>query len=401
MAERLDLGVPAVRIAGVHRAAVSDAEEVDLVVPSSRGDAYIARVISGAEATIAVTGAGGFLGRRVVERLAPRAGHVRAGVRTAPPAPRRPSFAAPPRASLVACDVRDPASMEAAFRGAEAVVHCAGGDEDSTVTGTRNVLAVARKQGVGRVIHLSSAVVYGPATGAVDEATPPHSEGWRYADWKIASEQDCRTAIADGQDVVVLRPSIVYGPGARTWGVELGDRLRSGVWGCLGPLGEGTCNLVFVDDVVEAIWLSITRAAPGGGWYNINGSRLTTWNEFFRLYNRALGYAPLREWRPEAVLAGAALGSGVRGAARIAGRLFGSRPGAVTARVSRELESAARLFPRWRDVRELYSRSATYVDTKARRELGYGPVVDIAQGVADMARAYRASLIEDSPGAGT
>jgi nucleoside-diphosphate-sugar epimerase len=340
--------------------------------------------------TIVVTGAQGFVGRRVVELLAPRAGALRAGMFEGGPAVTLPSSATP-----VPLDVMSTEQIAAAVRGADAVVHCAMGDARTTMEGTKNLLAVARRENVRRVVHLSSAVVYGKVTGIVDERRPLQSDGWSYTDWKIVSERDCEAARAGGLAVAVLRPSIIYGPRALTWAVELGDRLTSGGWGSLGRFGDGICNLIFIDDLVEAIWLCCTHDAAAGGVYNVNGTHLVTWNEFFSAYARALGLPPLRAHRPETVVARALAGDALRASGRAAALLTKKRgqPGGASGAGSGAptgLLARARLLPRWRDVNGLYARKVTYEDGAIRRALGYRPTVQPEQGLAEMARWYQA-----------
>jgi nucleoside-diphosphate-sugar epimerase len=337
--------------------------------------------------TIVVTGAQGFVGRRVVELLAPRAGALRAGLFEG-----GPPVELPPRATPVPLDVMSTDQLASAVRGADAVVHCAMGDARTTMEGTKNLLAVARRENVRRVVHLSSAVVYGKVTGIVDERRPLQSDGWSYTDWKIASERDCEAARAGGLSVAVLRPSIIYGPRAVTWALELGDRLTSGGWGSLGRFGDGICNLIFIDDLVEAIWLCCTQDAAAGGVYNVNGPHLVTWNDFFAAYARALGLPPLRAHRPEAVVARALAGDALRASGRVAALLArkrGRSGGGAAAGAPTGLLGRARLLPRWRDVNGLYARKVTYEDGAIRRALGYRPAVQPEQGLAEMARWYR------------
>jgi nucleoside-diphosphate-sugar epimerase len=346
--------------------------------------------------SIVVTGARGFIGQRVVEMLAPRAKDVRAGSRAlrsaASGASALSAVSDRPGVTPVALDVMDPDQVAAGVRSADVVVHCAMGDRETTVVGTRNVLAAARREGVPRVVHLSSAVVYGPVSGVVDEQRPLRG-GWSYADWKIAGEKDCEEARAAGLDVVVLRPSIVYGPRAATWALELGDRLAGGHWGSLGRFGEGICNLIFVDDLVEAIWLCASRDDAACGVYNVNGAHLVTWNDFFAGYNRALGLPPLRVRRPEAVIAGALAGDALRAAGKIA-RLVETRRGPASADLDARptgIAGWARSLPRWRDVTGLYARKVTYEDGSIRRALGYRPLVEPEQGLAETAHWYESA----------
>ena len=114
---------------------------------------------------ILVTGASGFIGGRVVEKLVrDRGARVRALVRDVAGAARIARFPV----ELVRGDVTDPPSVRAAASGCQAIIHCAYGNRGSAterhavnVAGTRNVLDAAVAAQVDRVVHLSTLVVYG------------------------------------------------------------------------------------------------------------------------------------------------------------------------------------------------------------------------------------------------
>ena len=168
--------------------------------------------------------------------------------------------------------------------------------------------------------------------------------------------------------------------------MELGDRLVSGGWGSFGRFGDGICNLIFIDDLVEAIWRCCTHDAAVGGVYNVNGAHLLSWNDFFAAYNRALGLPPLRARRPSGDRARA----GGRRAPRLRARGgAGEAPGAgergthAASHGPKGLAAGARLLPRWRDVTGLYARKVTYEDGAIRRALGYRPGVQPERGLAE------------------
>lgn len=118
---------------------------------------------------VLVTGAGGFIGGRVVEAL-----FQTPGLEPVPSLRRWSTAARIGRLPLdpVQCDLLAPDQVRAAVDGVEAVVHCAVGDRAATVQGTRNLLEAALEAGVRRVVHLSTIDVYGRAEGTVTEASP-------------------------------------------------------------------------------------------------------------------------------------------------------------------------------------------------------------------------------------
>ncbi|MFF8482441.1 NAD-dependent epimerase/dehydratase family protein [Streptomyces antibioticus] len=183
--------------------------------------------------TVVVTGATGFIGSHALRALAELQGtdgdrptpRLRALVRAVPDVPP------PGTVEWVRGDLTDPTSVRGLCEDAAAVVHLAsyiGADEERceavNVRGTRALMAEAERAGAARVVHLSTAAVYGagPHRGiAVDEIAPePVSAVSRT---RLAGEAYARRAGA-----VVLRPGMVLGAGDR-WVVpglrELVDRV--------------------------------------------------------------------------------------------------------------------------------------------------------------------------------
>jgi nucleoside-diphosphate-sugar epimerase len=223
--------------------------------------------------------------------------------------------------------VRDAASLGASLSGVDAVVHCAVGDRDTTVEGTRTLLLVARQMGVRRVVHLSSVSVYGDAAGVVDEAAALVSaEGQGYAHWKSAAEAICREAAAAGLEIVMLRPAIVYGPGSRLWITLPAERVASGVWGGLGEAGRGICNPVHVRDLAEACRAALHAPVQAGGEaFNISSQETLSWASWYDRLAAGLGCPALRDVPPAVWRRRALAGLPFKALARVApasGRLF-------------------------------------------------------------------------------
>ncbi|HEX4381623.1 MAG TPA: NAD-dependent epimerase/dehydratase family protein [Myxococcales bacterium] len=165
-----------------------------------------------------MTGAGGFLGHAVVEALGPSAVRAIAG-----PGDAR----LPAAASVARVEIRDRAALQEALAGAETVVHLAGPASVAAsfldpllylqvhAEGTAALLEACRGAGVTRVVHVSSAEVYGrPRRNPVDEDHPLSARS-PYAAAKIAAEKLIEAAThAHGLRAVVLRPFSIYGPGA-------------------------------------------------------------------------------------------------------------------------------------------------------------------------------------------
>lgn len=332
--------------------------------------------------TILVTGAGGFIGGRIVEVLYGRGADVRAAVRRWSTAARIGRLAI----DIVPCDLLDPAQVDAAMAGVSAVVHCAVGDRAATVDGTRNVMEAALRHGVRRVVHLSTIDVYGGATGVVSEDAPLVETGTAYGDTKIAAERVCADYTARGLSTVLLRPTIVYGPFSESWTIEFARRLTGGRWLLPESDCNGRCNLVYVDDVVQAVLKALAADNVDGMAFNVNGPDDVTWNAYFRALNESLGLPPLRAATRGASHLGAAALMPVRKAAKLALKHFGApimwlyQRNAVVKRLMRGAEHMIRQTPTTNEFR-MYSRTTHYPTDRARDLLGYEPRVDMRRGV--------------------
>jgi len=146
--------------------------------------------------------------------------------------------------------------VDAACNGVTVVVQCARATGPGSEAQLRNLLEAAYRRGVTRVVHLSTAEVYGAVAGDVHEEHPVGPGQSDYARSKIAAEQVCAEYIARGLPLVVLRPTIVYGPFSEAYTVRVVERLLSGRWSLPEESCRGTCNLLYVDDLVAAIVLA-------------------------------------------------------------------------------------------------------------------------------------------------
>jgi nucleoside-diphosphate-sugar epimerase len=333
---------------------------------------------------VLVTGAGGFIGGRVVEVLHRVPGiSVRASVRQWGSAVRIGRLPV----EIVLCDVTQPAQVRKAVEGTRAVIHCAYGDPHASVDGTRNVLEAALEAGTGRVVHLSTMEVYGDVEGEVREDAPLRKTGWPYRDSKIAAELLCRTYMDRGLPVSILRPTIVYGPFSQDWTVRLAERLVSGGTFPSRDDCQGGCNLLYVDDLVAAIMLALEREEAVGEAFNVNGEERLTWWRYLNALSRAMDLPPLDRGHRLARRARSAALAPVRTAARMMlGRfrhpimaLYQTSP--VAQRLMRKVEGVIRRTPAPQEYR-LFGRNVFLPVDKARERLGYRSRFPVSRGVS-------------------
>jgi len=252
---------------------------------------------------IVVTGAGGFLGGALVERLLAH-GVREVGVVTRPggkrtrldeAASRYPNS----RLRFIEANVIAPADARKAVEGADVVYHLAaamkGAPADmylNGVVGTKTLLeAIAAGKRKTRVVLVSSFGVYGVADqgrGAlVNEDTPLESHPERrdvYSQVKLRQEQLARELAPKlGLDLVVLRPGVIYGPGGSAFSSRVGLNLF-GVFLSLG--GSNLLPLSYVDNCAEAIVVAGQAPGAAGQAYNVNDDDLPTCRDYLREYKK-------------------------------------------------------------------------------------------------------------------
>jgi len=248
-----------------------------------------------------VTGASGFIGGRLAERLAVEEGvHVRAMVRTPKKADRLRKLPL----EIVQADLLDLPSLRKAIDGCDLVFHCAAlvretGDRNefyrTNVQGTENILKVSSDRGIKRFTHFSSVAVYGmnPPEGG-DETTTYQPCGNLYCDTKIASEKAVWTAHQETRlPVVVIRPVNVYGPYSNAWTIRPIKLIKSGQMILING-GAGINNYVYIDNLLDAALSATKRDQSVGQVYLISDGDPVKWKEFFGYYAQMAGKSHIR-----------------------------------------------------------------------------------------------------------
>jgi len=233
---------------------------------------------------VMVTGGTGFIGGRFSERLVEAGAtvHLLARNREKADEARKGGY------HVTDGDLSDTDALHKAVRGCERVFHCAHnfslGMADAirvNVGGTRNLLEAARDEGISRFIYLSSVAVYGekPPDGT-DESRDLPLTGDPYADSKILAEKEVLSfSRTHGLPVVILRPAIVYGPASRVWSIGIVRSLQAKDTIVVGN-GDGICNSLYVDNLVDAIILADETDAAVGEAFNITDGEVCTWGEY-------------------------------------------------------------------------------------------------------------------------
>lgn len=246
-----------------------------------------------------VTGASGFIGGRLVERLVLHHGaDVRVLVRNPASAARLARFPL----TFHLGDVTNTADLAEAVQGCDLVFHCAYGTTGSQKrrarvnrVGTERTLEAAHRAGVKRVVYLSTLMVYGQtADGDLDESAPRRRFGNAYSDSKLDAEGIALQYSRSGRvPVAILQPTAVYGPYGGVWTVQQLAELKSGRM-ILVNGGDGLANAVYVDDLVSAMLLAAEKDAAVGEAFLISGPEAVTWRELYGHFVRMFGDGPER-----------------------------------------------------------------------------------------------------------
>jgi nucleoside-diphosphate-sugar epimerase len=322
-----------------------------------------------ANRTCLVTGASGFLGSYVVEKLVERGARVRCLVRPTSIRDFLPSHGA----EFVIGDVTDYASLRDALVGVDFVFHVAGlikarRPEDYyrvNYLGTINLLEACRTYGdrLRRVVVVSSLAAVGPS-----EPRKPLAESapcyplTPYGKSKLRQEQ---AALAYQRDlpVTIVRPPTIYGPRDRETlllfrAIALG--IRPSV------LGRSEVSVVHASDLAEGIILAAVHPAAVGQTFFLTGDDILSMMDLLKEITAALGRpsvsVPIPAWA-------------LRGAALVAEGL-------------RNLGMAPIAFDRWK-AEEILSGYWACSNARAKAQLGYAPRIGVSDGLAETAQWYR------------
>ena len=226
---------------------------------------------------VLVTGASGFIGRRLVARLVDGGSAVTAFVRT----PHRFTDGAPGRVTVAVGDITDADAVAAAAAGCAAIVHLANAtgvlDEARVhavnVGGTEHVLAAARAAHGCRVVFTST-------ISAMRVRLGPYGRSKRIAEERVR---------ASGVPHVILRPSLVYGGGDTGLVASLSRYLAA--LPVMPVIGNGRIAIdpVHVDDVCMVIEACLRRDDVLGRTYDVIGPDRVTFDDFLVRLGDVLG----------------------------------------------------------------------------------------------------------------
>jgi nucleoside-diphosphate-sugar epimerase len=320
---------------------------------------------------VLVTGATGFTGGHLAERLVQQGCHVRALVRDESRCAELRQWGV----ELVVGDLRDPESLIRATHGIGTVYHIAALFRQENVSskemwannvqGTKNILDAAVKANVQRFVHCSTIGVHGDCKNPPANEEAPYAPGDYYQVSKTEGEKIALRYMRDGRiAVVIFRPGGIYGPRDLRF-LKLIKPIKSGRFIMLGS-GQVGYQMIYIDDLIDGIILCGTKEEAVGKIYILTGDEPTTLNHLVRIIAEVLGVRPpsLRFPVSPVYVAGFIC--------ELMCKPFGINP------------------PLYRRRVDFFRKTRSFDISKAKRELGFLPNTKLVTGMRLTADWYRA-----------
>jgi dihydroflavonol-4-reductase len=319
---------------------------------------------------VLVTGATGFTGGHLARDLAGAGYRVTALARD----PSRARDLAACGVTVVQGDIRDRSAVERAATASQVVYHLAAIYRQAglperdyhavNAEAVRTVIEAAATAGVRRVVHCSTVGVHGDVEHPPANEDAPLMPGDVYQRTKLEGENVARDAAAKtGVEVVIARPSGIYGPGDR----RLLKLFRGVARRRFIILGSGSIyyHLTYIADLVEGLRLCGEAGRAAGRTYILAGAEVTTLNDLVGRIAVEAGVRPRRLHAPvwPFWIAGAMCEAMCAP--------FGIEPPIYRRRV------------------DFFTKSRAFEIGRAREELGYDPKIDLREGIRRTLDWYR------------
>jgi nucleoside-diphosphate-sugar epimerase len=319
---------------------------------------------------VALTGATGYTGSRLLGALLARGDQVSALVRPQSVSPH----AASTGVRVVVGDLADSDALARLVEGADGVLHVAAvyrtaGHPDSyyrdvNVRGVERLLEAAARAGVRRFVHTSTVGVHGHIANPPADEAAPFDPGDVYQATKAEGETLALAFHAKrGLPVTVVRPGAIYGPG-ETRLLKLFRAIARGRYAVVGS-GRPLYHPVYIDDLVAGFLLALDHPRAPGEAFILAGPSSISQADLASLIARKTGGRVLPVRIPAAPLQWA-----------------GDLVEAVFVPLGLEPPLHRRRVDFW-------TKSRGFSIEKARRVLGYAPQVDLEEGVERTVAAYR------------
>jgi UDP-glucose 4-epimerase len=321
---------------------------------------------------VLVTGASGFIGKFLVQKLLHKKCNVRALIRTI-----QKSSIFPKEIDIFKGDLTNPDSLTDACSNIDTVFHLGGyahaweesdtsfADHHHSINfqGTKNMLDEALRTNVKRFIFFSSVKAVADSENYIDESWEklPHSP---YGIAKRKSENLVLAAKNSGMHVCVLRPALVYGPG---WKGNLAAMLTMIDRGLLPPLPDVTNyrSMISIHDICEAAILTAEHPHANGRTYFVTDGIDYSSRQLYLLMCESLGKR-IPHWQTPLLLF------------KLLAKIGDAGKKLTKRRMPFDSEAFSKLFG-----------TAQYNSGRIQRELRFKPVYDLKKMLPDIVRQYK------------
>jgi nucleoside-diphosphate-sugar epimerase len=233
------------------------------------------------------------------------------------------------------------------------------------VEGTRNVLTAAARAGVQKVIYCSTCGVHGNIDDPPADENAPIQPADYYQQTKYDAEPFVREWNRRGLRTTILRPAAIYGPGDPERFFMIFKRVARGVFPMFGD-GKTLYHPLYIDNLVDAFIAAMPPDVGKGEAYLIADENYIEIEQLVKAVASALGVSVSIPHYPLAPLIVA---------------------GHVCEMICRPFGVTPPIFPRRVD---WYRQNRAFDIRKAKRDLGYKPLVGLTEGLAKTADWYRA-----------
>ncbi|MGE3284316.1 MAG: NAD-dependent epimerase/dehydratase family protein [Alphaproteobacteria bacterium] len=316
---------------------------------------------------VAVTGASGFTGGALVERLSREGWHVKALVRDSA------KYAAPEGVEVITGPLTSPETLAELVADAEVVVHVAamfrdeGSREeffDINYNATQELMSAADAAGVKRMIYCSTIGVHGHVAQTPSNEDAPFNPRDFYQESKLAAERLCaRRMEQPGMEVVIVRPASIYGPGDLRM-LKMFRMLHKGIF-IFVTKGRPNFHPVYIDDLVDGFLKAMTAPQAAGQTFIFAGPEYIPLRDYVALAAKTIDTRAPGWSVPYGLMYGAAV------VCETLSRLIGIRPPLHRRRLS------------------FFKHNRAFSTARAEKLLGYRPVVGVREGFARTVDWYR------------
>lgn len=315
-----------------------------------------------------VTGGTGFIGSHLVDTLLDQDDYseIRCLIRTNKKWLKGKDF------KRVKGDLSDLNVLRKAVKDVDVVFHIAGRVkaptyqelERANVDATENLIRIAQKEGVPKIVVLSSLAAAGPSqNGPVTEDAPMHPVS-NYGKSKKQMEEVIHQIADEGTSITILRPPAVYGP-REDQIYSFFRMVNKRICPIIGDGKHPKISMIYVGDVVNGILKAAEQKTSGIHTYFISGQKIYTWDEIRGTTTKVLGKKAVPIYvNPKLV-------KKIAGTVEKAASFFGIYP-------VLNKEKAKELILEW-----------TCTSEKAERELGYTSEYSLSEGISRTIHWYQ------------